>query len=205
MDNTMFAGLVIFVLCVLRKSVATGEITAQRNVAAVAQRSCDGFQRGATHMDRYARLQEERLRLDLSKERVAEIAGAVERTVSRWERNTGMSIAALSALAEHGYDAQYVCTGRRSMNNKAPLGKQGASEDTPYVPAFAPDEVEWITRLRKLDPDQRRQLQAVFDVLAPKPRRARRPRHKPAQDVQDTVSTQDAQDSVLTPDNASAR
>jgi len=145
-------------------------------------------------MDRYARLQEERLRLDLSKKRVAEIAGSAPRSITRWESRSGMSVAALAALAEHGYDAQYVCIGRRSMNSQAPVGNSEPPEDAPYIPAFSPDEVEWVTRLRKLDPDQRRQLQAVFDVLAPKPRRAKRPRRKPAQDVelaQDAAPTDD--------------
>lgn len=135
-------------------------------------------------MDCYPRLQEERLRLGLSRKRVAEIAHATVRTIRRWEQKTSMPVTALSALAEYGYDAQYVCTGRRSMNSKAPHGKEGPEENSPYVPAYAPDEVEWILRLRQLDPDQRRQLQAVLDVLAPKPRRAKRGRRTPAQDAE---------------------
>lgn len=134
-------------------------------------------------MDCYPRLQEERLRLDLSRNRAAEIARTTVRTMRRWERKTPMPITALSALAEYGYDVQYVCTGRRSMNSKASFGKDGPEENTPYVPAYAPDEVEWILRLRQLDPDQRRQLQAVLDVLAPKPRRAKRTRRTPVQDA----------------------
>lgn len=139
-------------------------------------------------MDCYPRLQEERLRLDLSRERAAEIAHTTVRTMRRWEGKNPMPIIALSALSEYGYDAQYVCTGRRSMNNKAALGKGGADEDTPYVPAYAPDEVEWILRLRQLNPDQRRQLQAVLDAMAPRPRRAKRTRQTPAQGAEPSPS-----------------
>lgn len=135
-------------------------------------------------MDCYPRLQEERLRLGLSLKDAAKVADTTLRTMRRWESEQKMPIAALSALAKYGYDAQYVCTGRRSMNNKGPLGKGGTEEDTPYVPAYAPDEVEWILRLRQLDPDQRRQLQAVLDALAPKPRRAKRARRTPVQDAE---------------------
>jgi hypothetical protein len=135
-------------------------------------------------MDCYPRLHEERLRLGLSLEGAAEIAHTTLRTMRRWEAKKKMPIIALSALAHYGYDAQYVCTGRRSMNNKGPLGKGGTEEDTPYVPAYAPDEVEWILRLRQLDPDQRRQLHAVLDVLAPKPRRAKRARRTPEPDAE---------------------
>ncbi len=135
-------------------------------------------------MDCYPRLQEERLRLDLDVKRAAEIARTNKRTILRWEEKDPTSISGLSALAEYGYDAQYVCTGRRSMNNKSPLGKGVTDENTPYVPAFAPDEVEWITRLRKLDPVQRRLLQAVLDAIAPKPRRAKRKPRPPVPDAE---------------------
>jgi transcriptional regulator with XRE-family HTH domain len=130
-------------------------------------------QRGALHMECYARLREERLRLDLSRERVAEVAGADQRTIKRWESKSSMRLDALVALTREGYDAQYVCTGRRSVNNKASGGR---ARNDPSDAAYSPQEIEWIKRLRQLEPEQRRQLKAVLDALAPKSRKTRKKR-----------------------------
>jgi hypothetical protein len=157
----------------LRSATTRGDATRMSRLSA----------RSNANMDCYLRLQEERLRLDLDVKRAAQIARTNKRTIVRWEEKDLTSFSGLSALARYGYDAQYVCTGRRSINNRPPHGKGVAEESSPYVPAFAPDEVEWITRLRKLDPLQRRLLQAVLDAIAPKPRRAKRSGRKPAHDA----------------------
>lgn len=114
----------------------------------------------------YARLREERLRLELTRERAAEIAGVSPRTVRRWETEIPLPVDALIALVGQGYDAQYVCTGRRSANRRA--GLRGTRE---MPEAYSPDEVDWIVRLRRLKPAEREQAKAMLDVLVPRRRR----------------------------------
>lgn len=121
--------------------------------------------------DFYGRLIEERLRLELSRDRVAEIAGVSTRTVRRWETEIPMPLDALIALTVSGYDAQYVCTGRRSVNRKAGTGGRGVRE---MPAAYTVDEVDWIVRLRRLKPAERAQARAMLDVIAPKARRPRK-------------------------------
>ncbi|GMV28278.1 MAG: hypothetical protein AMXMBFR59_04030 [Rhodanobacteraceae bacterium] len=121
--------------------------------------------------DFYGRLLEERLRLELSRERVAEITGASTRTVQRWETEIPMPLDALIALTASGYDAQYVCTGHRSVNRKTGARGRGVRE---MPEAYTPDEVNWIVRLRHLKPAERKQARAMLDVIAPKPRRRRK-------------------------------
>lgn len=115
----------------------------------------------------YARLREERLRLELSRERAAEIAGVSPRTVRRWETEIPMPVDALIALAGQGYDAQYVCTGQRSANRRA-RGLRGTRE---MPEAYTPEEIDWIVRLRRLRPAEREQAKAMLDVLVPRRQR----------------------------------
>lgn len=84
-----------------------------------------------------------------------------------------MPLDALIALARRGYDAQYVCTGQRSVNRKTPSALRG-TRDTPA--AYSVDEVDWIVRLRRLTPAEREQAKAMLDVLVPKKKRQRRTR-----------------------------
>src|SRR6478752_4387284 len=92
----------------LRKTVAAGEIRDGRGESSIRN-----GRPGMAGTEFYARLREERLRLELSRERAAEIAGVSPRTVRRWETEIPMPVDALIALAGQGYDAQYVCTGQR--------------------------------------------------------------------------------------------
>jgi transcriptional regulator with XRE-family HTH domain len=121
-----------------------------------------------TDTDFYGRLREERLRLELSRESVAEIAGVSARTVRRWETEIPMPLDALIVLTQQGYDAQYVCTGLRSANRKGRMrGVREMSE------AYTADEIDWIVRLRRMKPAERVQARAMLDVLAPKTRRGK--------------------------------
>lgn len=119
----------------------------------------------------YGRLLEERLRLELTREHAAEITGVSPRTVRRWESEIPMPLDALIALAGRGYDAQYVCTGHRSVNRKVPSAMRG-TRDMPA--AYTVDEVDWIVRLRRLKPAERERATAMLDVLVPKKKRVRR-------------------------------
>lgn len=113
----------------------------------------------------YGRLREERLRLELTRESVAEIAGVSARTVRRWETEIPMPLDALIALAAKGYDAQYVCTGQRFAVRRNGAGSRGLRE---MPEAYSADEIEWIIRLRRLKPAERLQARAMLNVLAPK-------------------------------------
>ncbi|MBL8301069.1 MAG: helix-turn-helix domain-containing protein [Rhodanobacteraceae bacterium] len=119
----------------------------------------------------YGRLREERLRLELSRESVAEITGVSTRTVRRWETEIPMPLDALIALTTTGYDAQYVCTGLRSVNRRAGSGLRGLRE---MPEAYTADEIDWIVRLRHMKPAARKQARAVLDAIAPKAARSRR-------------------------------
>lgn len=121
--------------------------------------------------DFYGRLREERLRLELSRESVAEITGVSTRTVRRWETEIPMPLDALIALTVEGYDAQYVCTGQRSTNRKAGTGLRGLRE---MPEAYTAEEIDWIVRLRRMKPAARMQARAMLDVIAPKARRSRK-------------------------------
>lgn len=109
------------------------------------------------------------MRLELSRERVAEIAGVSTRTVRRWETEIPMPLDALIVLTGRGYDAQYVCTGQRSVNRKA--STRGVRET---AEAYTADEIDWIIRLRRMKPAEREQARAMLNVLAPKKRRERK-------------------------------
>jgi transcriptional regulator with XRE-family HTH domain len=116
-------------------------------------------------MDFYERLREERLRLELTRESVAEIAGVSSRTVRRWETEIPMPLDALIALTYKGYDAQYVCTGHRSANRKSGTTTRGVRE---MPEAYSADEIDWIVRLRRMKPAERAQVRAMLNVLVPR-------------------------------------
>jgi transcriptional regulator with XRE-family HTH domain len=119
-------------------------------------------------MDFYERLREERLRLELTRESVAEIAGVSSRTVRRWETEIPMPLDALIALTHKGYDAQYVCTGHRSANRKSGTTTRGVRE---MPEAYSADEIDWIVRLRRMKPAERAQARAMLNVLVPRKNR----------------------------------
>lgn len=64
----------------------------------------------------YENIRKERERLGLTQPAFALIAGAAKRTVIDWEKGVSSPTAVqIAALAEHGADALFVITGKRSM------------------------------------------------------------------------------------------
>lgn len=118
----------------------------------------------------FARLLEERSRLDLTQQRVAEIARRSIKTVRRWEQTIAAPIDAVAALVRQGFDAQYICSGVRSTNLREVrswVHEDGALYRVP--PASTPDEIEMLDSYRKLDTTQRAQARAVLAALQQTP------------------------------------
>jgi transcriptional regulator with XRE-family HTH domain len=66
-----------------------------------------------------ARLQEERVRLGLTKRALADALGATEKTIYNYERDaTSMSVATLEILGKLGADVEYVTFGERAKPRK---------------------------------------------------------------------------------------
>jgi transcriptional regulator with XRE-family HTH domain len=124
----------------------------------------------------FARLLEERSRLNLTQQQVAEIAGVSTKTVRRWEQSIAIPIDAVAALVLEGFDAQYISCGVRSANLRdvrSWVREDGGLYAVP--PASTPDEIEMLASYRKLDTTQRSQARAVLAALlqtapAPAPR-----------------------------------
>lgn len=122
----------------------------------------------------FARLLEERSRLVLTQQQVAEIAGCSAKTVGRWEQYIPAPINAVAALVRRGFDVQYICSGVRSANLREVRSwahEDGALYRVP--PASTPDEIEMLASYRELDTDQRAQARAVLAALQPAPAAAR--------------------------------
>lgn len=118
----------------------------------------------------FARLLEERSRLDLTQQRVAEIAGRSLKTVRRWERSIAAPIDAVAALVRQGFDAQYICSGVRSTNLREVRGWVREDGELYRVPpASTPDEIGMLDSYRKLDATQRAQARAVLAALQQTP------------------------------------
>jgi len=62
------------------------------------------------------RLKEERVRLKLSQGDICELCDVSKQTPYRWESGTPIPSDKLAILADHGFDAQYIITGVRSLN-----------------------------------------------------------------------------------------
>lgn len=114
-------------------------------------------------MDYFCRLREERARLGLSPQQVADAASVSVKTVRRWESHVAMPIDAMIPLLGIGYDVQYVASGVRSKNIHE-VREKGV--EYAVVPGFAGDEVVLLRRYRGLAPPQREQAHAILAVLA---------------------------------------
>lgn len=102
------------------------------------------------------RLREERERLGLNQTEFGALLGVSRGTQKNYELGANsLDLRYVSALEEHGVDAAFVLTGRRST----PLGQM-----------FTPDEEELITQFRSITPFDkeaiRRFLQAMADDAA---------------------------------------
>jgi transcriptional regulator with XRE-family HTH domain len=69
-----------------------------------------------------ARLGEERKRLHLSQNTVAEYCGVSVKTIGRWEKNIPVPSDKLALLHDLGYDYGYILTGLKQASNIADLG-----------------------------------------------------------------------------------
>ena len=114
----------------------------------------------------FARLLEERARLSLTQQQVAEFAQVSIKTVRRWEKSIAIPMSAAAALIRKGFDVQYVSCGVRSENlhkTRDQLREDGALYDVP--PAATPGEVEILRQYRSLDTQQRAQVHLILSAL----------------------------------------
>lgn len=101
------------------------------------------------------RLQEERKRLALTQEAVAEKIGATKRSVINWEGGASLPGAeVLASLATIGADVLYILTGQRS----APLTRE---------PALAPDEKIMLDNYRHAPDGVKSGVKTTLGAFAP--------------------------------------
>lgn len=116
------------------------------------------------------RFEEERLRLGKTQEEIAALAGVTRRTISRIENGDNyVGGDLLEALAEYGFDSQYIITGIRSANLDEVLEKGGtyiATEKNKGVGALSREEEVFVDKYRHLKPSDRTRAQAIVDALA---------------------------------------
>ncbi|TDR42579.1 helix-turn-helix protein [Tahibacter aquaticus] len=124
-------------------------------------------------MDFFGRLREERARLGLTQQEVADTANVHVKTVRRWESQVAIPLDAMVPLLGIGYDVQYVASGLRSKNVHE-LREKGI--DYEVAPGSTRDEVEMLKAYRALTPAQRDQARAMLSVLAVKSSGERSPR-----------------------------
>jgi len=114
-------------------------------------------------MDFFGRLREERARLGLTQQEVADTANVHVKTVRRWESQVAIPLDAMIPLLAIGYDVQYVASGVRSKNINE-VREKGV--DYEVAPGYSRDEVDLLRNYRALTPGQREQARAMLNVLA---------------------------------------
>jgi transcriptional regulator with XRE-family HTH domain len=114
-------------------------------------------------MDFFGRLREERARLGLTQQEVADTANVHVKTVRRWESQVAIPLDAMIPLLAIGYDVQYVASGVRSKNINE-VREKGV--DYEVAPGYSRDEVDLLRSYRALTPGQREQARAMLNVLA---------------------------------------
>lgn len=123
----------------------------------------DGPQSSGAYMDFFGRLREERARLGLTQQEVADAANVHVKTVRRWESQVAIPLDAMIPLLAIGYDVQYVASGVRSKNIHE-VRERGV--DYEVAPGYTRDEIELLRSYRALTPAQREQAKAMLSVLA---------------------------------------
>lgn len=113
-------------------------------------------------MDFFGRLREERARLGLTQQEVADAADVHVKTVRRWESQVAIPLDAMIPLLAIGYDVQYVASGVRSKNISE-VREKGV--DYAVAPGHSRDEVDLLRSYRALTQGQREQARAMLDVL----------------------------------------
>ncbi|HVH33934.1 MAG TPA: helix-turn-helix domain-containing protein [Tahibacter sp.] len=123
----------------------------------------DDPQSSGAYMDFFGRLREERARLGLTQQEVADAANVHVKTVRRWESQVAIPLDAMIPLLTIGYDVQYVASGVRSKNIHE-VRERGV--DYEVAPGYTRDEIELLRSYRALSPGQREQAKAMLSVLA---------------------------------------
>lgn len=166
-------------------------ITQDRSVPVQKFWVSGGSPSSGADMDFFGRLREERARLGLTQQDVAQAAQVHVKTVRRWESQVAIPLDAMVPLLAIGYDVQYVVSGVRSKNIHE-VREKGV--DYEVAPGYSRDEIELLRHYRALGTAQREQARAMLDVLAlggqKKPRAGRtvaaaEPRHEPSRRTAD--------------------
>jgi transcriptional regulator with XRE-family HTH domain len=114
-----------------------------------------------------ARFRDERARLELSQEEVADICGVSRNAAAAWEKATSIPADALAKLFEHGFDPHYIVTGLRYSNRAVKENYPQYFPLSDSLPApLSPEEWKVLRRYRALSDAQRQQASAIIEVLS---------------------------------------
>lgn len=103
------------------------------------------------------RFREERLRIGMSHQRVADECGVRKGTVVTWEKETAIPIQKLTLLAGWGFDVLYIGIGERSRY----LGKGDIAPEPTNS-----EEIKLLRLFRNLDRSGKDQAIAVVNAIA---------------------------------------
>ena len=111
----------------------------------------------------FRRMAEERARLGLTQQDVADQAEVHLKTVQRWEIEIPIPADVLGQLTPLGFDVQYVVGGIRSTNADDVREAAGSSA---LDAALSPEEWALLRRYRALGDAARAQVDRMIDVIA---------------------------------------
>lgn len=116
------------------------------------------------------RLKDERNRLGLSQQGLADYLSVAKATIQNWEgaggRETQIPADKLETCAKRGMDVQYVLTGTRSTNLDRVAEETGTYKVEKGVGTLSREEEVLVEKYRHLKPGDRTRAQAIFDALA---------------------------------------
>lgn len=115
------------------------------------------------------RLKEERNRIGLSQQALADKLGSAKATIQNWEgaggRETQTPADKLEACARLGMDVQYILTGTRSDNLRRVAEETGIYKAEKGAGALSREEEVLVEKYRQLKPGDRTRAQAIIDAL----------------------------------------
>ncbi|ENA7966834.1 helix-turn-helix transcriptional regulator [Salmonella enterica] len=83
------------------------------------------------------RIKEERVRLNLSQQKLADYIDVSKRTLIDWEKDrTSPTAVQLSALSSIGMDIMYIVTGSRSSNKESPYGTVNNADEAEMLAEY---------------------------------------------------------------------
>lgn len=123
---------------------------------------------GGSYASLGARLAEERARLRLTQQDVADACATTREAIGRYERDVNVPGGdALEAFAKLGMDVQFLITGVRSSNLNKVAEESGTYKvEKGRVGALSKDEEALVEKYRHLKPADRTRLHAIGDALA---------------------------------------